>query len=68
MVTNLQCGLNSTKMNSQPFFGIKLNPVLEIPTPVVGGSVGVYAYTSNIATSAGIELNFLLGKLKDKRK
>ena len=53
---------------STSFFGIKLNPVLEIPTPVVGGTVGVYAYASNIAISAGIELNFLLGELKDKRK
>jgi hypothetical protein len=51
---------------SLPVFGLKLNPVLEMASPVVGGSLGLYAYANSVTTGAGVEFNFLLGKLRKK--
>jgi hypothetical protein len=49
-----------------PVYGVKLTPALEIVSPVVGGSLGLYAYANTVNTGAGIEFSFLLGKLRKK--
>jgi|GEM_PF-5574452 len=48
--------------------GVRVNPVLELTGPVTGGSIGIYAHANASRTGAGVEVNFLLGKLRNKRK
>lgn len=47
-------------------FGFVVNPVIEFPARYAGISCGVYAVVSNRISGGGINMNFLLGKLREK--
>jgi len=49
--------------------GIILNPSVEIPFGrVFGMSVGLYSILTSQISSTGLEVNFILGKLRNKKK